>query len=73
MNHFRYKDKPCRVVKIIDKNGYLITYKCDDAMMFKRDLFYFCSVHYCDKTSCGVGPGPSRMEEYRNAGQKQQR
>ena len=55
MNHFRDKDKVCQVLKIIDKNEYLITYECVDAKMFKRDISYFCSVYCYVKTSPGVG------------------
>ena len=73
LNHFRDKGKVWQVLKIIDKNEYLITYECDDAKMFKRDISYFFSVHCYVKTSPGVGPGLRKMGECRNRGQKQQR
>lgn len=34
----------------------MFTYKQNDVMMFKRDLFYFCSVYHYVKTSFGIGP-----------------
>lgn len=59
------------MIKIIDTNGYIFTYRWNDAMVFKRDLFYFCSVCYCVKTSRRIGLDRGRTEGYRNGGEQQ--
>lgn len=51
MNHFRNKDKVCQVLKIIDKNEYLITWMCRCQDVQKRYILFLHCTLLCQNFS----------------------